>query len=277
MTVPDPVTGGWDTFIWRFRTGDGREHVLRLHRPHDDADLLCRTAANEIAALRAVAAAGLPAPAVEAEGLWEGVPYSIQEWIAGRTLREAIEKQPWRVWQFGRAFGRMQARLHRVSPPEVQPIEPHDWLDNVPPALAEAAARQSRPSALCHFDYHPANVLVDGLTITGMIDFTHARIADPAFDVARTRALLLMAPLPADPLRPVFDQFRKVLARAWRSGYRAEAGRFPESPVFDAVGIAILLFSVRDAVADGRGWATESDVRDVERKFARAMRAAGLR
>lgn len=273
---PERVTGGWDTLIWRFRTADGRDHALRLHRPREDPERLRLTAANEVASLRALAAAGLPAPAVEGEGLCHGVPYSIQEWVPGELLMELLRKQPWRVWQLGRMFGRMHARLHRICPPDVRTIDADDWLDLLPPALAEAAARESRPVAFCHLDYHPGNVLVKGSAISGIIDFTDARIADPAFDIGRTRALLLVSPLPAGPLRPVYNQFRKLLARAWQSGYRAEAGRLPESRVFDAAGIAIVLDSVRTAVAEGRGWATERDVRDVERTFARALRAAGL-
>ena len=37
-TDPQPVTGGWDTGLWRFATDDGSQHALRIFRGPERAD-----------------------------------------------------------------------------------------------------------------------------------------------------------------------------------------------------------------------------------------------
>ncbi|MFF0491547.1 phosphotransferase family protein [Nocardia sp. NPDC003482] len=43
---------------------------------------------------------------------------------------------------------------------------------------------EGRPAVLAHGDYTPANVLVEGTKITGLLEFGSVRLADPLFDVA---------------------------------------------------------------------------------------------
>src|SRR3990172_2511457 len=78
---PDPVScvvveGGWDTYIWRLRTPDGRDHALRVYRMAEERDI-GEVPRREELSLRAVAAAGLPAPDVEASGVYRGLPFFI--------------------------------------------------------------------------------------------------------------------------------------------------------------------------------------------------------
>jgi Ser/Thr protein kinase RdoA (MazF antagonist) len=42
-----------------------------------------------------------------------------------------------------------------------------------------------RPGVPAHGDYAPANILVRGETITGLLDFEFVRVADPLYDAAR--------------------------------------------------------------------------------------------
>ena len=53
-----------------------------------------------------------------------------------------------------------------------------DLLDRVPPLFAD------RPVVLAHGDFAPVNVLTDGRSLTGLVDFESVRLADPLFDVA---------------------------------------------------------------------------------------------
>ncbi|MBA3261826.1 MAG: phosphotransferase [Thermoleophilaceae bacterium] len=41
-----------------------------------------------------------------------------------------------------------------------------------------------RPVVLAHGDFAPVNVLTDGASVTGLLDFESVRLADPLFDVA---------------------------------------------------------------------------------------------
>ncbi len=43
---------------------------------------------------------------------------------------------------------------------------------------------EGRPAVLAHGDFAPVNVLVEGTSITGLLDFESVRLADPLFDVA---------------------------------------------------------------------------------------------
>lgn len=66
------------------------------------------------------------------------------------------------------------------------------------PGLAEALgclrARASEfrlaPSSFLHLDYHPQNVLVEGLRVTGVIDWANTAVGDRHFDAATTSVIL---------------------------------------------------------------------------------------
>jgi aminoglycoside phosphotransferase (APT) family kinase protein len=53
-----------------------------------------------------------------------------------------------------------------------------ELLDRVPALFAK------RPVVLAHGDFAPVNVLTDGTSLTGLLDFESVRLADPVFDVA---------------------------------------------------------------------------------------------
>jgi len=66
------------------------------------------------------------------------------------------------------------------------------------PGLAAALERLRRravefkdaPPSFLHLDYHPQNVMVQGLRVTGVIDWANAAIGDRHFDAATTAAIL---------------------------------------------------------------------------------------
>lgn len=66
------------------------------------------------------------------------------------------------------------------------------------PGLAEALNRlrsratefRTAASSFLHMDYHPQNVLVKGLRVTGVIDWSNAAIGDRHFDIATTATIL---------------------------------------------------------------------------------------
>jgi aminoglycoside phosphotransferase (APT) family kinase protein len=77
--------------------------------------------------------------------------------------------------------------------------------------------------ALCHGDFHPLNILLVGDEVSGVIDWTLSRVADPAFDVGATIALFRHGPidLPA-ALQPLADVARPLLLRAYLHAYLRE-------------------------------------------------------
>jgi len=55
---------------------------------------------------------------------------------------------------------------------------------------AQAAQFRSAPLSLLHLDYHPQNVLVQGVRVTGVIDWVNADVGDRHLDAAMTAAIL---------------------------------------------------------------------------------------
>jgi aminoglycoside phosphotransferase (APT) family kinase protein len=267
---------GWDNLIWRFETPDGRAHTLRLYR---DGVHRAAAAANETAALRFAAAQGLPAPALEAAGEFEGRPALILSWAEGKTLADLAKARPWRIGAIGRAMGRLQARVHATPlPPEGFPRTGREWIERaVPqPALREAVAAAARLDTFCHLDFHPLNVVGAGTRPTAILDWINAAVSDARIDLAYTKATLVVSPpMPGDPPL-VLRAARRLLARAWERGYAEAAGSFPLDPLFEAFGVARMAVQVDQAVAEGRGWATPAGAAAVHEVLTRKLRAAGI-
>jgi hypothetical protein len=219
------VLGGWETSLWRFATPDGQRHALRIYPGPEYA----RGARKEEAALRACTAAGVPVPAVEASGQWEGRPVLVLSWCPGRTYLAAMLRRPWSIWRMGLSFGRQQVRIHRVAPPSAL-LEgaPDNWLawgaEQHPDIYAYVRRMTISTTSLIHLDYHPLNVLTDGRQITGIIDWPNAAAGDPRADLARTAVLLLVTSPPPGPTRLLAKAGRRLFYLAWRRGYVSEAG-----------------------------------------------------
>jgi aminoglycoside phosphotransferase (APT) family kinase protein len=61
-----------------------------------------------------------------------------------------------------------------------------DWLiENRPP--------EPERLVICHGDFHPMNILIQGDKVTGVVDWAGFLIADPAYDIANTIWLLSVA------------------------------------------------------------------------------------
>jgi aminoglycoside phosphotransferase (APT) family kinase protein len=219
-----PVSGGADTLIWRVEAA-GQVSALRLFRPEQAA-----MAQREVAAMTAARSAGVPVPRVHAEGIWRGRPVLHMSWMPGRPLRDELcaRPLPWRVRALGVQFGRVQATVHAVPPPEALLAHPTPWIDWADPddALRECLliAAAGGPEVLLHLDFHPLNVLVADGRISAVLDWANARIGDPRADLARTASILQFAPLDPGVPRPVGIAVRRAFIAGWRRGYRDVAG-----------------------------------------------------
>jgi aminoglycoside phosphotransferase (APT) family kinase protein len=272
------VKGGWETLLWRFKTPDGGEHSLRVyHLPR-----VRGIAWRERVALEACAAADLPAPRVQAVGEVMDVPAMVLSWCPGVPILSYVEKKPWLLWRLGRIFGRAQAQLHAVSPPEeFISTAPDDWISRVDDKYADLAdhARSLNLSAssLIHFDYHPLNVISDGDSVTGVIDWSGAAAGDPRADLARTEITIQAAPLPPGPLRPLLSLGRGIILRSWRSGYQQTAGPMPEYRPLRAWAGATLVTEIESIIDNPNVWGTERDLINFRRLIDLWARDAGVR
>ncbi len=275
---PQRVTGGWDTLLWRFGTPDGREHSLRVFSPH----LLKEVAWRERIALDRCAEAGLPAPRVEKVGEVQGLPAMVLSWCPGVPIMSFVEKKPWTLWRLGRLLGRTQAKLHTVTPPpEFVEKAPDDWLKRVPDGYADLVAHASSlklsTSCFIHMDFHLANLVTDGTTATGILDWPSSGAGDPRADLARTEITHLAAPVPPSIMRPLLNLARNVFLGGWRSGYREAAGAVPDYRPLRAWAGATFLAEMELEIDRPGVWATKEDLESLRRRVEAWAREAGIR
>jgi aminoglycoside phosphotransferase (APT) family kinase protein len=220
------------------RLGEGREaetfawtegQILRLMRDPSHAARLER----EELALKAARQAGVPVPAVYGRRTLDGRPGMIMERVDGPDLLTVLARQPWRLPSVARTLGATHARLHAFELGEGLPTV-HDYIGAcvddplIPdelrrPALERLATLRAGKN-LCHWDFHPANLL-QGKHGPVVIDWTFALRGDAAADVARSRLILgVGAPPPAAALLVRrFDALaRRTIARLYLRAYRRQ-------------------------------------------------------
>lgn len=236
-TIIEPVTGGWDTHLWRVEHG-GSVYALRVFRPEQAAG--CR---REAIVMQAALAAGLAVPRVHAEGVGAGRPALLLGWCPGRPLVKELGAHPRQFWPLAVAFGRMQARIHTLPAPAVLRERPDAWLEWAGPEEEALRARlralPARPDALLHLDYHPLNVMADDAQVTGVLDWANAKAGDPRADVARTFTIIRLQPVPGISLLETVG--RHILALGWRRGYEQVAGPLGDLTLFYAWAGAVML------------------------------------
>ena len=240
----EPLGGGFDTEIHAFRLqvappGFAGPLVLRLLRPHHDPARVTREQATQ----NALAAQGYPAPCVVLASLDPaplGAAFLIMERAPGVPLLS-------RVVGMAGVLVDTQARLHALDPGPLRGTLPDldDYLDalgrrveaaslgGVAPLLAWLRARRPPPGdvVVCHGDFHPQNVMVDGAAVSGVLDWANAVLAEPAFDVAATFNILRRVPAGVAVPAPVARGRRAAPAgRPLPRGLPPAAARGPASP-----------------------------------------------
>lgn len=268
-----PVSGGWDTFIWRVEA-EGQVYALRVFGPGRES--ACR---REVAAMRAAAAGGIPVPYIFAETHWNGHPALLLGWIPGQPVMQRLPGAGGAVFDLGLSLGRTHARIHAVPAPELLRRETGGWIAAA--GAGEQALRlrlkaMSLPeTSLLHLDYHPLNVMVEGLEVTGVLDWANAAAGPPQADLARTIAILRLMPAPPGA-PPELDRARRALLAGWEAGYQQQAGSSGDMALFYAWAGAAMLRDLAPKLGDSRVWL---DVRHLDRvrRWTRAWKhRAGL-
>ncbi len=245
---PTRLTGGFDTQIFAFRLAGappafGGPLILRLLDAHHDP----ARALFEQATQNALAALGYPAPRVllaSADSMRLGGAFLIMERLAGQPLPKVSART------MASVVAELQAKLHDLDAVAFlravtgKGLEPKNLtFDAHLGHLADRAARgglgglaaglewllrrrppRPEPRAVCHGDFHPYNILTTGDRVTGVLDWPHTIVADPAFDVATTLVILKLVPVEvsglAAPLRWLVNAARPWLVRGYLRHYR---------------------------------------------------------
>jgi aminoglycoside phosphotransferase (APT) family kinase protein len=275
-TPPRPLSGGFDTITMAFRlsgapSGWPTDLVLRLMPPATPP----RRVAREAAAHAALVGHGFPAPrvlATETDRAILGGPFLIMERLPGDNMFANAKGAGCglsRIAAMPRVLARVQARLHAVPgeallasardlglDPELFTL--HTGVERLATraelagltGLAEGASWLQRhvpppaePEVVCHGDYHPLNVVMDGDRLSGVVDWAQAIVAEPACDVAGTCVILRLAHLAVPPwARLPVSVLRRLATSRYVAAYRA-ARPFDDRnlPYFEAMRIFLAL------------------------------------
>jgi Ser/Thr protein kinase RdoA (MazF antagonist) len=258
------IYGGWATLLWRFKTEDGLYHTLRIY--HKPQGFIEEMAKREELVLKVCQRAGLPVPAVEKVAKINELPVLVLSWCEGLPLLSFIEKKPWTVWHWGRVFGELQARLHKIKPPyEFIRDASLDWVNRIPQEYTKIAsyilALNPSCDSIIHLDFHPLNIISDGSKITGIIDFSGACCGDIRADLARTEVTILTAPIPPSPMQPVLNFARKIFLKAWRYGYAKISVTIPDYQPFIAWACANILWEIEHSGAEFNSWVRKEEIK----------------
>ena len=183
--------------------GAARRLVLKRYPPGDATALL------EWDRLRYAVAAEVATPepvALDFDCAWFGVPALVMSRLPGR-----VDLEPDDLGDWARQLAHALVMIHRTAPaPEIPAtlLRPYRlshwqlWDVDVDARIAAAAdvierlkcEADDEPGLFCHADFHPGNVLFEAGALTGVVDWSAARYAPPALDVAHCRADLAIFP-----------------------------------------------------------------------------------
>lgn len=251
---PVRLTGGFDTVTMALRL-DGapaefpKDLILRILPAAAPVTRLRR----EVATHEALVSAGFPAPRIylhEEDQALLGGAFMVMERLPGTTMWEDAtgrngDKR--HLLTLSRRLAEAHALLHRIDGKQLTAsAESH----GIPPALLTIAGEVGRirgriekanlgglmpgiewlqrnvrrpveAEVICHGDFHPLNIMVQGERLVGVIDWPQAIVAEPAYDVASTLVLLRFADTGLKgAARAFFDVFRMIPVRRYLSAYR---------------------------------------------------------
>lgn len=209
-----------EIYVW------GAKHVLKLYRdwcPSDWVEYEARIA-------HAVYEAGVPSPAAGEIVELNGRRGLIYERIEGGSMLQELNARPWTLLQQARSLAELQIRIQEQSIPGLPSYKDRLRFDIGHAQVLQGELKAKSLSlledlpdgqALCHGDYHPANII---LTQNGpvVIDWMTACSGSPWTDVARTRMLLSIGPKGAGKLvSPLIRLVIHLYHRTYLSRYLA--------------------------------------------------------
>lgn len=248
---PSRVSGGFDFWIYAVDlTGPGlppewrRPLIVRIAPAAERFPML----ESETRLQEWVGSRDYPVPEARALlGPGEILPLPVQvvERVPGITMAAAMTGRPWRIPRLLASLGRLHARLHALAPPETLDGQPAPPLIDRRLALVRIVVERLPASPLaggleriesllpalevpdpvvCHGDFHPLNILVDG-SEARVIDWTDAGVGDRHADAARTAWLFGFAAVAAASRseRAVMGALAPSLARRYLAAYRRHA------------------------------------------------------
>ena len=253
---PVRLMGGFETLIYAFRLTRAPSAlsgplVVRVFAEAGGVG----QARKEAVFQNAVAGTGYPAPRVVFPGgerLIGGRAFNVMERVSGHSLMEDLLADLAAAPRVADQLAQTLADLHAVPSGRVADslrdagIPAHEAamagrLRYLQSYVADSALAHLEPGvewllenqpserdvlSVCHGDFHPGNVIVDGGRVTGVLDWPGAQLADPEYDVAVS--LVLMAVAAPELVSDVPPEAFEAFALAYLESYSRRRTVDPE-------------------------------------------------
>jgi aminoglycoside phosphotransferase (APT) family kinase protein len=246
---PERLTAGFEALTYAFEPSGApleytRSLILRLFQDrHPNGH-----AAFEAAVQNVAAAQGFPTARVLLVGNQRdtlGGEFIIMEKLLGVPMLELL-RNPINGRRLAPMLADLHAQLHALDPtPLRNALADQDALSlmSVDGALEALGARvdyagldgsgdglewlrankpaSTAPDVICHGDFHANNILVDGERVSGVIDWSIAKIAPAEYDVGSTLMIMKLGPRDVPGwLDPIIGLMTRNLARRYYATYR---------------------------------------------------------
>ncbi len=259
------------TELWSFLPSPGMPRlVIRLFPSGADA-----AAGREATAMAAAAEHGVPVPAIVLTASVDDRPVLVTTFASGEPVTVAIGRHPERARAIGLAYGAALGRLNEVHAPDQQALQHRSWIDRGGPALAPIHPLLQRlhvRDRLLHLDAHPNNVLIDGSSISAIIDWENTMAGPPQMDLARTLALLRAARwggMIPEVLQPALDQLECGVVE----GHPLIIGADPHPQLSTAWGMGMTIDDLTNHLGRPDSWVTEEVLARLKAEQERALSA----
>ena len=145
---------------------------------------------------------GLPIPKIhDVMKLDDGRWAIVQDYIAGPTLQELMDKNPDKTDEYLDRFVDIQLNMHGKKAPLLNKLK--DKMDRkINETTLDATARYElhmrlggmpKHTKLCHGDFNPSNIIAGDDGVDYIIDWSHATQGNASADAARTYLLFKLA------------------------------------------------------------------------------------
>lgn len=180
---------------------------------------------REVGIGRRLAATSLPTPRLIDQVIVEGRRGILYERAEGPSMLRALSSRPWLLMRFARRLAELHSDIHAQSgacfgslrASLAAGIRDSESLPaRIRQEVLERLERLPEGTALCHFDFHPDQVLMTGRGPM-IIDWMTAFRGPPLADVARTCVLLTFGQAPDTGW--LLRRLINLLRRAFRSRY----------------------------------------------------------
>jgi Ser/Thr protein kinase RdoA (MazF antagonist) len=201
--------------------------VLRLYRNGQR-----QSAALDARKLAIARQCGVRVPSEYGMQEFDGRSGFVMERIEGPDLLAELGAKPWRLFQVGNIWGRLQADLNsRLAPPELEPARLRamrmiESSQSVPADVKAASLARLESLAdgdrLLHGDFHPANIMRHGREFV-VIDWSNIARGPAEADFYRSYLMCTLGDLPPGSpwlLRTLARVGRRVLRVLFVKAYR---------------------------------------------------------